>query len=286
MAVSDENCRRINMNFRNSIMVSLLISIVLIPVPSLFSQSYGDIPLMEPVVLKKLGIEFCPPAFWNPMEGQNLNFVAYTGPGESGIFPGIKIMFRDGEEDLIQSKAALSAAVRVSLLGVRMENITLVDELSTSLGGRSVLEQLFSCVQGTRKVTAVADHFNACGKQYTFLYFHGSSVFDKHLPLAREVFNTIFVPGEEQGVEGWLLFYGTLTVCVVWGSYTAYQMMQSKALKQASVARLEVIRREEEQAAGPGGLDFDEWQDDGLDIQDGKFNIVEIKMDGQKELDE
>jgi len=150
----------------------LIVLILFMSCSCIYSQQSELIQLMDPVSLDELGIEISPPSYWNPQEGQQLSFVAYSGPSESGVFPQIKIFYNTDEGDLIQSKAILAAKVRVSLLNNHLTDITLVDEVSTRLGGRDVLEQLFTCKQGSREVTAMADYFNACGRQYIFVYYN------------------------------------------------------------------------------------------------------------------
>ena len=98
------------------------------------------------------------------------------------------------------------------------------------------------------------------------------------------VFSSIFVEGEEESLLEETLYNLALIVFVLFAGYMIYWRSTKNALRQAGVAQLDVIRREEEYQSGRTELDFDEWQDDGSDVQKGKFNIVEIAIDEQEEV--
>jgi len=271
-------CKARGCKFLSSVVLLTISLIMLLSISSVNAQNPQGIDLMQPVKLNALRLTLSPPSFWNPYDGENLNFASYTGPGAGGIFPVVKIFFTNGENDLLTSKAKLSGSVRLALLEYKMKDIRLIDEVSTNLGGREILEQLFSCSKGSREVNAIAYHFNAGGRQYSFLYFHSATVFDQFLPLARGVFSSIAVEGEDAGFFEIYFPWFAVFLCIVGGVYYWLKSSRKKAVRQAGVATLAVVQREDAIASGPKGIDFDEYDDD--DVHSGAgINVVTIDND-------
>lgn len=238
--------------------------------------------------LEELGAWLRPPKFWQPLRVAGARTAAWVGPGEYGAFPRLELIGNDGALEVLDQRGLLRGRVRVRLMEGQAEAVELLDESDREVGGRTVLQELYSFTQGGRPMSAMACHFSSPSRNYTLIFTHATEAFDARLGTVEELLESVRLDGEESSLLTWLFLGFCALAAAAWGFWHWYRQSRRQALKAAGIVELDYLKAQDE--ARGGGLlvfgDEDEDFDAPMDAETG-FKILDLsKRDERDERDE